>query len=239
MRPGRIVQIVTKTVQGEGILQGLYPVSLVRFSGCPLNCPFCDTKELWRSKEDLSLFVEDLSLSVQDLAPNLMLTGGEPLLYENVKAMDRLGIFHRSYGVLFIETSFSVPAEEQISFILSKAKVNVSLIFAVSPKLFNSGNWAAVERNLDAFVEHGHPGYMLDLKLLAPWPFSDFPFLRVAKLFLDKLGPRCNLVVMPLTDKEGRIEDKKATLQMAEQLWRTFQHPVIISPRLHFVLGVE
>lgn len=232
MRHGRIVQIVTETIQGEGSLQGLYPVSIVRFGTCLLDCPFCDTKELWQSEENLSV-------PVQYLAPNLMLTGGEPLLPENVKAMEKAGIFRRSYDILFVETSFSVPAEEQISFILSEAKVNAGLIFAVSPKLYNPGNWTAVKRNLDAFIEHSRPGYMLDLKLLAPWPFSDFPFLRVVKLFLDKLGYRCNLVVMPLTDEEGRIKDKKATLQMAEQLWRTFQYPVIISPRLHFVLGVE
>ena len=39
------------TVQGEGVLTGV-PMMLLRLHGCPVGCPFCDTKETWEVRDD-------------------------------------------------------------------------------------------------------------------------------------------------------------------------------------------
>ena len=86
------------TVQGEGTLTGL-PMVLVRLHGCPVGCPFCDTKETWGSDEDEQVksipevlgankrFTKVNALTIATharwMAPNIrwvMLTGGEPAL---------------------------------------------------------------------------------------------------------------------------------------------------------------
>ena len=36
------------TIQGEGACTGM-PVALIRLSGCAVGCPWCDTKETWKS----------------------------------------------------------------------------------------------------------------------------------------------------------------------------------------------
>ncbi len=39
-------------IQGEGCQTGL-PMVLIRLMGCPVACPWCDTKETWRPDEEL------------------------------------------------------------------------------------------------------------------------------------------------------------------------------------------
>lgn len=86
------------TVQGEGVLTGM-PMVLVRLHGCPVGCPFCDTKETWGSAEDEQVysigealgantrFVKTSATQIAEFArataPRIrwaMLTGGEPAL---------------------------------------------------------------------------------------------------------------------------------------------------------------
>ena len=62
--------------QGEGRHTGR-PCVFVRFSGCNLACPWCDTDFSPR----LSLDLADLAGRIADFClPNVILTGGEPLL---------------------------------------------------------------------------------------------------------------------------------------------------------------
>ena len=51
----RINQVIKETFQGEGDSVGRLS-TLIRFSGCNLKCPFCDTKQTWNeNKSDLIL----------------------------------------------------------------------------------------------------------------------------------------------------------------------------------------
>lgn len=75
------------------------PMVLIRLHGCPVGCPFCDTKETWGSAEDVEVktipqalgannrFVKvnalTIAVNARWIAPNIkwiMLTGGEPAL---------------------------------------------------------------------------------------------------------------------------------------------------------------
>ena len=43
-----------ETIQGEGAHTGI-PSIFVRLQGCPVGCPWCDTKHTWEIKPDLSV----------------------------------------------------------------------------------------------------------------------------------------------------------------------------------------
>lgn len=67
---------IIQTVQAEGRLAGT-PATLVRFAGCNLACPFCDTDHRPR----LTLAKEGLVHTVCLNRPKwVMLTGGEPTM---------------------------------------------------------------------------------------------------------------------------------------------------------------
>ena len=63
--------------QGEGLNTGRY-CTFIRFSGCNLACPFCDTKY---AEEGFETTVNDILL---ELTEHLVFTGGEPFLQEKV-----------------------------------------------------------------------------------------------------------------------------------------------------------
>lgn len=84
------------TVQGEGVHTGV-PMVLVRLHGCPVGCPFCDTKETWDVLPEMQVntltdalganshWVEISADAIMNyarqIAPQtrwIMLTGGEP-----------------------------------------------------------------------------------------------------------------------------------------------------------------
>ena len=66
------------SVQGEGIHQFM-PQVFVRFSGCNMNCIFCDTKQLSFSEMD-EFSVLNKIYSFREFWESVVFTGGEPLL---------------------------------------------------------------------------------------------------------------------------------------------------------------
>lgn len=81
------------SLQGEGHWAGRAAI-FIRFSGCNLNCPFCDTD--FRSYELMSL--EDILEAVQEWrhCGFIVLTGGEPTLQVNerlVMALQQDGFY--------------------------------------------------------------------------------------------------------------------------------------------------
>lgn len=64
------------SVQGEGRYSGT-PVTFIRFAGCNLSCPWCDTQEQLQSSGEL--------MEMQDIVDkvhfsNVVFTGGEPTI---------------------------------------------------------------------------------------------------------------------------------------------------------------
>ncbi len=84
------------SIQGEGLRQG-YPTLFVRFSGCNLKCPFCDTQYAWEEGNAYStrqVIEEIIKLKHRFPAQWVCLTGGEPLLQgvaELVKELKKEG----------------------------------------------------------------------------------------------------------------------------------------------------
>lgn len=66
------------SIQGEGRNTGM-PAVFVRLSGCNLKCSFCDTK--YEEYQEM-LTLEIVKIIEQYNCPNVIITGGEPLIQD-------------------------------------------------------------------------------------------------------------------------------------------------------------
>lgn len=81
-------QGVFRTIQGEGVMLGV-PMVFVRFAGCPVGCPQCDTD--YTVVERVSL--DELARRVAAVAGRVSwvwLTGGEPTVHDLPPLTDAL-----------------------------------------------------------------------------------------------------------------------------------------------------
>jgi 7-carboxy-7-deazaguanine synthase len=108
-----VITEIFKSIQGEGTRAGL-PCVFVRLTGCNLRCTWCDTAYAFHGGKKMS--VEEVLTRVDELAgrnpsaveigatvPLVELTGGEPLLQEEVYPLAE-ALLARGYTVM-VETS--------------------------------------------------------------------------------------------------------------------------------------
>jgi len=124
------IKEIFRSIQGEGPSVGFDAV-FVRFSGCNLNCKFCDENKpgeiaLWTSGQDIVDLVDDMFEGCPDGA-RVILTGGEPLLWLDEPLLDLL--LSTRY-TLCIETNGAQDTEDKlkvpISSLLSVPEVVIS-----------------------------------------------------------------------------------------------------------------
>lgn len=109
------------SLQGEGYHTGT-PATFIRFAGCNLKCPFCDTdfkcSNEWTEEE----IVDRVK---QNPASLVVITGGEPSLQLTYSLVDKL---HRAGKIVAVETNGT-----------GKLPMNVNWI-TVSPKMAYVGD---------------------------------------------------------------------------------------------------
>ena len=118
---------IFSTIQGEGRNTGL-PATFIRFAGCNLNCPWCDTKR--QVKEFLTL--SEIVARVRRFRNRaVVVTGGEPTAV--VGLGDVLARLKEEGYWLALETNGlkSIPELEMFDYV------------AVSPKYFYRSKYAA------------------------------------------------------------------------------------------------
>lgn len=104
------------SLQGEGCHAGI-PMVFVRFAGCNLKCPFCDTEHQIITAE---LDERDIvAKALQYPTRNVVLTGGEPALQVTETLVD---LFHRSGFTVHIETNGTLPLPENIDWVTCSPK---------------------------------------------------------------------------------------------------------------------
>ncbi len=152
-----------ETIQGEGAHTGI-PSIFVRLQGCPVGCPWCDTKHTWEIKEDLivsskeiieqteeseTYFLSDdkelLTLFEKEgyLAKHVVITGGEPCMYD-LRGLTTL--LHDNGFTTQIETSgtFEIFCDERT-------------YVTVSPKINMRGGFEVLTSALERANEIKHP----------------------------------------------------------------------------------
>lgn len=141
-----VVESFGPTLQGEGPYAGRL-AHFIRLGGCNLSCSWCDTPYSWDSsrfdlrqeitpRSVLSL-VEEVAMS----AGLVVLTGGEPLLYQRSQAFVEL--LRRLKGLgrpVHIETNGTICPSDDV--------VRMTDVIVVSPKLPNAHLRSTPGRNL-------------------------------------------------------------------------------------------
>jgi 7-carboxy-7-deazaguanine synthase len=165
-----IITEIFKSIQGEGTRAGL-PCIFVRLTGCNLRCTWCDTAYAFHGGKKMS--VEDVCECVDKLAgreegkrdlqsavPLVELTGGEPLLQEEIYPLAEK-LLAAGYTLL-IETS----GERFIG------RLPREVIKIVDVKCPDSGEPDTFEmRNLEALGENDEVKFVLSTR-------RDYEFAR-------------------------------------------------------------
>ena len=114
------------TLQGEGAHSGI-PAVFVRFSGCNLRCPWCDTE----FQSHTNMTAEEIVAQMKELydVPNerrkmCVLTGGEPALQVDKELIDTL---HTAGFYICIETNGTHALPDGIDWITCSPKENTKL----------------------------------------------------------------------------------------------------------------
>ena len=107
----KVVEIF-ESINGEGKKAGQLAI-FVRFQRCNLNCSYCDTR--WANREDAPYVTmnedEIYERVIASGIKNVTITGGEPLLQENIEVL--LGKFAQNKELnIEIETNGSINLEK-------------------------------------------------------------------------------------------------------------------------------
>ncbi len=116
----RRINEIFYSLQGEGHHTG-YPSVFIRFSGCNLQCPFCDT----RHNEGVAMNDTDIVRAVNLYKADwVVLTGGEPSLFIDA---DFIRLLHQATGKkIAIETNGTHELPEGIDWVTVSPKVGIA-----------------------------------------------------------------------------------------------------------------
>ena len=89
------------TIQGEGYYSGK-PFYFIRLGGCDVGCHWCDVKESWDHNQHQFIEIDDLIKDVKEHTSNVIITGGEPLMWDLTELTMR---FKENNIKLHLETS--------------------------------------------------------------------------------------------------------------------------------------
>lgn len=113
----RKINEIFYSLQGEGFHSGT-PAIFIRFSGCNLQCDFCDTKHetgILMSDEEILDVISSYPARV------VILTGGEPSLWIDDSFIRQL---HQAGKFICIETNGTHPLPEAIDWVTCSPKMN-------------------------------------------------------------------------------------------------------------------
>jgi len=206
------------TIQGEGSLAGV-PSVFVRLAGCPVGCPWCDTKQAWSAEGFPRLTVERITERVASYkCRHVVVTGGEPLVHPRIGSLiDR---FHDGGLHVTIETAGIVYRRLRCQ------------LLSLSPKLDGEaptfGNWfkpAVIRRLIAAAAD-----YQLKFVVRSRRDVQQVLDAIERMEFID----RDRVMLMP------RAATKAAYLRLAPAVagW-ALAHGLRFCPRIHLTLGVR
>lgn len=166
------------SLQGEGRNAGRAAI-FIRFSGCNLRCPFCDTKhqdgKIMSDKE----IIEEIKQCPSNL---VILTGGEPTLYVDDNLIDKL---HALGKEVAIETNGTRPINSKIDFVTISPKFeyvkNGALVVNKCDELkviYDGENDMNLYSNIEAKYKYIQPCDSQDIETNQSIYFRSIKFVR-------------------------------------------------------------
>ncbi len=197
------------SIQGEGPTAG-HPAWFLRLTGCNLNCPWCDTTEVWRKGARMEfdqipeLYGHNPECYLEDLkrGDHLVITGGEPML-------QRVSIFHYLKW-LRKNDIFSVKIEIETNGTTNPDFEGYIDQWNVSPKLSNSGQPRS---------KRYYPDILESFKYQSTK--SIFKFVieveeDIEEIYMDYLDPkiidRDKVWLMPMASTQRELEERSVWL---------------------------
>jgi 7-carboxy-7-deazaguanine synthase len=219
------VSEIFHSIQGEGRLIGT-PSVFIRTSGCNLRCAWCDTPYTsWRPEGTLWSIEKILARVDQHATPHVVITGGEPLLAEDIEELT--AALKRKAKHVTIETAGTI------------FKPLAGDLISLSPKLANSTPWRKAggkfapmhERRrlnipvVQAFLDR----YEYQLKFVVE---SEADFAEIAEV-LDRLKnvELARVLIMAQGTSRKQLDEKAAWIAPL-----CLRHGYGYTPRLHIEL---
>lgn len=215
------------TIQGEGLNLGV-PAAFLRLAGCPVDCKFCDTAEVWKSSQKVKISwlydqIEETGLleKLVDGDEILVITGGSPLLQQKNLAvlLEMIQDSHDFYPWIEVENECSLVAGPEI--------VKYVSAWNNSPKLSNSGVPEERRYNPKAFVSlYGHPcTYKFVVKDEEDWQEIEEKYIKPGYV------RKSSIVLMPMgASQKEYFENREKVVELAVRCG------VRYSPREHIAI---
>lgn len=121
------------SLQGEGYHTGM-PAVFVRFSGCNLRCPFCDTEFADYREMDAEEIAEEVERLVPqgNALPLIVLTGGEPSQQADEALVARL---HKTGMAVCMETNGTHALPQGIDWVTCSPKAGSHVVLEEADEL--------------------------------------------------------------------------------------------------------
>lgn len=122
------------TIQGEGAYAGVASY-FIRLGGCDVGCHWCDVKDSWDAETHPLTDIESLAKEAADTCKTIIITGGEPLMWNLGFLTDEL---HKHGARVHIETSGAYPLSGNLDWITlspKKTKLPVDAIYQLASEL--------------------------------------------------------------------------------------------------------
>ncbi len=134
--PLRINEIFV-SIQGESTSAGI-PCIFIRLTGCNLRCSYCDT--VYAYSEGSAMSLEEILNRVQGYKRrNVCITGGEPLLQENIGKL--INMLKKDHFNVYIETNGSLNID-----MLPKGIVRIVDIKCPASGMEQETDWHNIKR---------------------------------------------------------------------------------------------
>lgn len=187
-----LISEIFQTIQGEGTHTGR-PSVFVRLQGCPVGCPWCDTKYTWdsnvadnvdkdavfkRNEQAGGIWWDEAEL-LKEIAESydarhIVLTGGEPC------AQNIFSFCEQALGV------FSVQLETSGTF---EINVPSAVFVTVSPKIDMPGGRSVLLESINRADE-------------VKYPVGKYKDIEALDQLLAKTPKKCNVWLQPLSQSD-------------------------------------